>query len=142
MFGFIAISTTYVFGTLLTANGNLKHLNIMAAFGMIINIVLNIILIPRLQAMGAVYASLVTQFATAITQVIFAKKILGFKTNYRFLIKIATYVTAVSLTAYLSTFSTFDWKTNILIVVVMSLILIFTLRVLHFRYLYGILKSQ
>jgi hypothetical protein len=36
MTGFVGISTTYIFGTLLTANGSLKQLNIMALAGMII----------------------------------------------------------------------------------------------------------
>ena len=34
MLSFIAISTTYIYGTLLTANGNLRQLNFMAASGM------------------------------------------------------------------------------------------------------------
>ena len=50
---FIPISTTYVFGTLLTANGNLKELNIMAATGMAINIILNLFLIPYFYSTGS-----------------------------------------------------------------------------------------
>ena len=42
---FVAISTTYIFGTLLTANSNLKQLNIMALTGILINLTLNLILI-------------------------------------------------------------------------------------------------
>jgi hypothetical protein len=40
--GLIPISVTYIFGTLLTANGNLKALNLMALTGMIVNISLNL----------------------------------------------------------------------------------------------------
>ena len=36
------ISSTYIYGTLLTANGNLFYLNIIALFGVILNIILNI----------------------------------------------------------------------------------------------------
>ncbi len=46
MFGFIAISSTYVFGTLLTANGSLKTLNIVAASGMVLNLLINLMLVP------------------------------------------------------------------------------------------------
>ena len=35
--GFIPISVSYIFGTLLTANGNLKELNIMASIGVVLN---------------------------------------------------------------------------------------------------------
>jgi cytochrome c biogenesis protein CcdA len=38
MTGFIPIATTYVFGSLLTANGNLKQLNIVAACGMVLKL--------------------------------------------------------------------------------------------------------
>ncbi|HRG38545.1 MAG TPA: polysaccharide biosynthesis C-terminal domain-containing protein, partial [Bacteroidia bacterium] len=80
---FIAVSTTYIFGTLLTANGNLKQLNIMAAFGMVMNITLNFFLIRSSYAYGSAISSLITQFSAAIIQVIIAQRIFKFKVNYR-----------------------------------------------------------
>ncbi|MCB0770991.1 MAG: polysaccharide biosynthesis C-terminal domain-containing protein [Flavobacteriales bacterium] len=65
---FVAVCTTYVFGTLLTAGGDLRQLNWMAAGGAVLNIGLNLLLIPRAQAEGAAWASLITQVATAIAQ--------------------------------------------------------------------------
>ena len=50
MICFVFISTTYIFGTLLTANGNLKTLNKIAFGGVVLNIILNLILIPKYQA--------------------------------------------------------------------------------------------
>jgi O-antigen/teichoic acid export membrane protein len=50
MGSFVAVSVTYIFGTLLTANGNLKLLNIIAASGVVINVSVNLILIPIWQA--------------------------------------------------------------------------------------------
>src|SRR5262249_21746468 len=58
---FVAISSTYIFGTLLTANGNLKQLNLMASTGMVINFAINLFLIPRMESIGAATSSLVTQ---------------------------------------------------------------------------------
>ena len=83
MLSFVAVSTTYIFGTLLTANGNMKYLNIMAAFGMIVNVSLNLILIPHLKAYGSAISSLITQFLTAVIQLIIAQRIFKFKMNYR-----------------------------------------------------------
>ena len=57
MIGFTGIATTYIFGSLLTANGNLKQLNLMAFGGMLINIILNLVLIPYIQVLGSVYAA-------------------------------------------------------------------------------------
>jgi len=85
MLGFIAVSTTYIFGTLLTANGNMRQLNYMAAFGMLLNIVLNYILIKQLDAYGSAISSMITQFLTAGIQVLIAQKLFKFKVNTRLL---------------------------------------------------------
>lgn len=74
--GIIPISLMYVFGTLLTANGNMKKLNISALIGIAVNILINIILIPRLQARGAAIASLSTQSVVSLLQFIIAMKVL------------------------------------------------------------------
>jgi len=66
--GLIPISFTYVFGTLLTANGSLKKLNITAAIGIVVNILLNLILIPRWHAQGAAVTSLCTQSVVSLLQ--------------------------------------------------------------------------
>ncbi len=76
---FLAISSVYIFGTLLTANGNLKQLNMVALGGMILNVIMNLILIPRYQATGAAIASLSTQFLTAGAQIMLAHYIFHFK---------------------------------------------------------------
>lgn len=72
---FAAVCTTYVFGTLLTAGGDLRLLNWMAAGGAVLNIALNALLIPRLQAEGAAWAALVTQVLTAAAQVVLAARL-------------------------------------------------------------------
>ncbi|HET8962787.1 MAG TPA: polysaccharide biosynthesis C-terminal domain-containing protein, partial [Chitinophagales bacterium] len=67
MLSFINISIVYIFGTLLTANGSLKTLNLIAIGGVIINVILNLFLIPKYFASGAAVATVITQlFVTAI----------------------------------------------------------------------------
>jgi len=102
MTGFIGIATTYVFGTLLTANGSMKQLNIMAFVGMVINVSLNLFLIPRYQAFGSAYASLFTQIVTAGAQVILATVIFNLKPNYRFLAKLIVFAVATVFFAMVS----------------------------------------
>jgi O-antigen/teichoic acid export membrane protein len=68
MVSFIFISMTYIFGTLLTANGSLRHLNFVSLIGVIINILLNFILIPKYKVIGAAMASLSTQVIIVILQ--------------------------------------------------------------------------
>ena len=76
---FIPISINYIFGTLLTANGSLRLLNI-AAFGTVcINIILNIILIPKYKAIGAATATLVSQSIITFATIIICHRTWKFK---------------------------------------------------------------
>lgn len=65
MFAFVPIACNYVFGTLLTANGNLKLLNVFALFGIVVNVLLNVWLIPCYGAFGAAFAAFATQSLVA-----------------------------------------------------------------------------
>jgi O-antigen/teichoic acid export membrane protein len=102
MTGFIGIATTYIFGTLLTANGSIKKLNIMAAGGMILNITLNLILIPRFYALGSAVASMVTQLATALAQALIAAHLFRLKPGRVFMIKMIAFFAAVVVFGILS----------------------------------------
>ena len=95
MGGFVAVSTTYIFGTLLTANGNLWQLNIVSLIGLVVNFLINLFLIPRLLAVGSAYASLLTQFFIAIVEVVIAQHIFRFRINYRFLLTLAFFILGV-----------------------------------------------
>ena len=76
IFGLIPISMNYLFGTLLTANGSMKELNITAAIGIVINVTINLLLIPRMQACGSAVASFCTQFTVSVLQFLLALWIL------------------------------------------------------------------
>lgn len=88
MYSLVAISATYIFGTLLTANNNLRYLNLIALVGLVLNLTLNIILIPRLLALGSAYASLTAQGITALLQIGLAYKLFHFRINYRLILNI------------------------------------------------------
>lgn len=61
MFGFIGSVLVLVYGTLLTAALELKYLNLAAFATLVINLVLNVKLIPQCGASGAAIATLVSQ---------------------------------------------------------------------------------
>jgi O-antigen/teichoic acid export membrane protein len=92
MFCFVAIASNYIFGTLLTANGSLKALNIIAFTGMLMNIVLNYILIPKYEVVGCAMASLITQVFTSLAQFILATKTFSFKVNIKLIIQFSFYI--------------------------------------------------
>ncbi|MBN2175875.1 MAG: oligosaccharide flippase family protein [Bacteroidales bacterium] len=142
MFGFIAISTSYVFGTLLTANGSLKIMNLIAGCGVLISIGLNVALVPRLMAIGSAYASLSAQFATVVAQVIAAQYIFKFKVNTRLLLSLVIFVAGVVLIVYLGKLLPYDWKMNILISVAVAFILAIALRLIHLREFIRIIREE
>ncbi|SHF93638.1 Membrane protein involved in the export of O-antigen and teichoic acid [Mariniphaga anaerophila] len=102
MIGFTGIATTYIFGTLLTANGSMKQLNIMAFAGMILNVALNLILIPKLQAYGSAYASLSTQIFTGATQLILALAIFKLKPSLTYIVRLLVFAAVVIVLAILT----------------------------------------
>jgi len=92
MLCFVAIASNYIFGTLLTANGNMKALNIIAFSGMILNIVLNLILIPKYMVLGSALASLITQIFTSVIQFVISVIQFKFKPNWRLIIQFSLYI--------------------------------------------------
>lgn len=92
MNSFLAISSVYIFGTLLTANGNLRHLNYIAFGGMIMNISLNLYLIPKFEASGAAMSAVITQYLTAGAQMMLAHYLLKFKFRWWLFTRYAIFI--------------------------------------------------
>ena len=78
MWGFIGMSTSLIFGSLLTANGELKLLNYLSFIGVLLNLGMNIFLIPKLGAQGAAIACLLTQGFMALVQLMLCTKRFGY----------------------------------------------------------------
>ena len=72
IFGLVPIGITYIFGTLLTAGGYLRQLNLFALATLVLNVVVNMLLIPRLGAVGSAWASLTAQTFMAVAQLLLA----------------------------------------------------------------------
>lgn len=75
VFAIVPIGLTYIFGTLLTAGGRLRQLNTFAAVSLALNIVVNLLLIPRLGAVGSAWASLAAQGFMAVAQLVLAVRL-------------------------------------------------------------------
>jgi len=71
---FIAISLMYIFGSLLTAAGRIRQMNILFIFGVLTNIGLNLWLIPRHAALGAAWASLITQSGITLSLIFLSRR--------------------------------------------------------------------
>ncbi|MBR3987415.1 MAG: oligosaccharide flippase family protein [Bacteroidales bacterium] len=87
IYGIIPISMTYVYGTLLTAAGRMKQLNLLAAIALAINVGINLIAIPRYGVVGSAYASLVAQSFMAVTQIGVALCFFNMRPNRGYILK-------------------------------------------------------
>lgn len=140
--GFIPISTTYIFGTLLTANGNLKALNIMALTGMILNITLNYFLIPSMMAVGSAYASVFTQFVTAIIQLFIAQNIFRFTINWKYISTLGFFALGVVVINLVASNMQFDWRIALMLAGTASLLWAFMLNLLSISGFVKLLRNQ
>ncbi|MBI3501529.1 MAG: oligosaccharide flippase family protein [Bacteroidetes bacterium] len=144
---FVAISTTYIFGTLLTANGNLRELNLMASSGILINVTMNLFLIPKFQAVGSAVSSLTTQLLTALIQVLIAQNVFKFRINYRLLLTLITFFAGVILINYFSKNIHHNilseknrWMVNFAFMVIACVIWAFAIRLLSIKSMMRIVK--
>lgn len=140
VYGFIPISTTYVFGTLLTAAGRLKVLNWLAISSLAINIVVNILLIPRYGAVGSAWASLTAQGFMAITQVIAAIRIFNLKIPAVYILKLILFTLVILTTNLL--IPPLHWAGIIVISTVVAIIAAIALRLLNIKEMLALIKKN
>ena len=138
----IPLSMTYIFGTLLTANGSLRILNITSAIAIVVNIVINFTLIPILEARGAAIASLSTQTSIAVMQFFIAFKLLKIPFSilpyFRCLIYICLLITFVYLaTCYLPV----GFIPSLLICSGVALLLAFATKLIPLRFIVSLFEK-
>lgn len=98
---FVAVSGTYIVGTLLTAEGRLMKMNRIFVIGILLNITLNYFLIQSDKAAGAAIATVVTQSFVLIAQAILLQRIFKFNISIQIVMRILIYAVLVTFSAYL-----------------------------------------
>ncbi|MCD6178781.1 MAG: polysaccharide biosynthesis C-terminal domain-containing protein [Bacteroidales bacterium] len=142
IFGSIAVAISYVFGTLLTANGDLKILIGIASFSMFVSFSLNALLIPHYAALGSAIANVSALFSSMILHLIFAYKQLNISFKPQFYLRLITFSLSVLGIAYVTFELGFEWWKNLGVFVLLSLIIAFFLRLLNIREIYFILSKR
>lgn len=140
--GFIPIASTYVFGTLLTANKSLKALNIITGSGMVLNVALNAILIPEYFAAGAAIASLITQFLTSVAQMIASSRILSLKTDYMYVFKVVLFILVLLGVNVLFKGLFSSWYISASVAISCGIVTAVLLRLIHVKSITMILKDR
>lgn len=140
MLSFIGHSTTYIFGTLLTANGSLKELNLMALSGVCINVLLNFLLIPWLQAYGSALSSLCTQVFASLAQIIIAVRIFRLHINIKIITRLLTFVIIVAVMGRLASKYEITWYYGYIGLVITGFIFAVIIKILNIKALLNILR--
>ncbi len=114
MVSFIAISITYIYGSLITAHGRLRILNIISLTGFVINISLNAILIPQQYAVGSAIATVIAQLIITVAHIYQANKIFPGLQSPKIWFQVLAYLLLASAVSYGCTFSPFGWGLQLL----------------------------
>ncbi len=142
MFAFVAVCTSYIFGTLLTASGDLRTMIKIASVGVVINLLINVLLIPRMQALGAAYANLCAHSVTALAMIIGVCIQFKFQLNFQYIGRLGAYVLAVFGIGSLAN----SWEIrplfSILIILLVSVISAYTLRLWNVRSFFSMLNTD
>lgn len=139
---FIPVSLTYVFGTLLTANGSLRYLNAMAIFGVLLNVCLNYFLILEMEAKGAALATLITQWFTAIIQLFLVYRIIKLRLSFTLILKLMALPTLLILSLSLAPQWLPENAMGILIQLGIGIVLVFALGLIKVSDLNQFRKSE
>ena len=137
---FIPMCCTYVFGTLLTANGNMRRLNQMASFSLVLNVVLNYFFILEWGAYGAAVATFFTQCIAALWQMLLVKKIFQLQLRSQTALRIVFFsVTLFTASWGVKTVFTETPFIALILSLILSGLLILLFRLVSFREVRGML---
>jgi O-antigen/teichoic acid export membrane protein len=149
--GFVAVSSSYIFGTLMTANGNLKELNIISFLGLLINLMMNFLLIPKFLAEGSAWASLTTQFFISVIQIILVQRIFRLKADWKYIVTLLIFISGVIIFNIFSRIAPEglwivrngnSWILNLFAMVILSFVFAAGLKLWNIRSLIRIIRED
>lgn len=123
MLAFFAVALSHIYGTLLMAQGALKKLNVIFILGVILNVILNLWLIPIKGAEGAAIATVATQYLVTLGQIYLAHSQLKLQIDYSLIAKSIVF-------GFLCTLSSIIWHNSGLYwIISMALSILFCLAI-------------
>lgn len=132
MLSFLSICGCYIYGTLLTANGNLRRMNQVFMLGVVLNIGLNLWLIPKWGALGAAIATCFTQAGVWLSQVLLVKQILQIPIKVPMFLQILGFsISVILLNLILKEQLPYYWFVKFLLCILSSLGLAFLFKLIN-----------
>ena len=140
VWGIVPIGMTYVYGTLLTAAGRLRQLNTLAATTLVINIVVNLIAIPRHGAVGSAWAAVIAQTFMAAAQIVVAIRLLHLHPAGGYLLRLLLFGVAVIATLLL--LPPMSWWALLLSAGAAAFAVAFALRLIDIKNIFRIIQNS
>ena len=130
---FVPVSAIYIFSTLLTADGRLMQMNRFFVAGIVLDVLLNLLLIPHFQALGSAMAALGTQAFIAVAMAFLCARYFGFRPSAKGLAQTLGYAAFVLAGAWwVFNFLEIRWPLQAGLVLVLALVAALVLRLLDF----------
>lgn len=142
MLSIFPIVLTYIFGSLLTANGNLKQLNIIALSGVGINILINALFITRWGAMASAVAAIVTHSYIVMVEIAIAMKKFQFQISRTFILRLSIFAFGVMAINLISYRLPFHWGIDFIIMLIATLVLVFVSRLINIKQVLSLFKAS
>jgi O-antigen/teichoic acid export membrane protein len=142
MLNFIPIGSIYIFGTLLTARGSLKTLNMISLAGMVINVGLNLIMIPRYGAFGATIATLITQLIAAAAHIVASNRQFGFTYEVMDLLKLTMFPFLCCAVMILVKMLPYNWMIDLAVALTISSVIAMAIKIIPVAELAAFVRSR
>ncbi len=142
MGSFVALSGSYIFGTLLTASGRLRPMNQLFIVGVVLNVSLNLWWIPRSGALGAAQATLITQSVIFLAQYFLCIRMGLIRPDFRLWIQIGFFCLLIlGLVQWVPRRITLSWPLELILIISLGGLGAILFRMVDFRQLFS-LKSD
>ncbi len=142
MISFVAMCIMYIFGTLLTANGNITLLNKLAAMALVINLTVNLFLQPKLGAKGAALSAVFTHSFIALTNMYYAIKNLKVKINTSYILRFFFVLITITISVGLAHYRGINLSIAICFSIVIAILMLFITRLLNIQQFKQLLQSR
>ncbi len=143
MVSFVGVCGTYVYGTLLTAAGDLMPLNRIFAVSVLVNVALNALLIPQFGALGAAFATCITQVGVFLGQLWLAYRSLKLQAKPATIVQLGILTSVLVLCVWgIPQWLSLDWYWQLAVLLLFGFFTALLLGLIEVRSAFQLLSSN
>lgn len=140
--GSLATAISLIFTTLLTAGGYIKRLNWIAGIAIAINLILNFILIPKYQSIGAAISNFCTQFSFLLMSAYLVYKEFKLSISISFMGRLFSFLVGMIIVNMICNYFVSNHLVVFSLAAVFSVFLFLTLGLLSYKEIFAFIKSM